>query len=67
MKAPTTADYSKLQKAMAKSGLNLATLENEAPEASGAIVPETGTPATPSPTAKSGKDLMADYLATKGL
>src|SRR5690606_22023777 len=64
MKAPTTADYSKLQKVMAKSGLNLATLEAEAPEASGAVVPETGTPA---PTAKSGKDLMADYLASKGL
>ena len=67
MKAPTTADYSKLQKVMAKSGLNLATLEKEAPEASGAVVPETGTPETPAPTAKSGKDLMADYLASKGL
>lgn len=68
MEAPTAKDYSKFQKEMAKSNIDLSKLEEESPEATGSDVPEVGgSTETPAPEAKSGKDLMAEYLKGKGL
>ena len=68
LKAPTAKDYSKFQKEMAKSNIDLKDLEKESPEATGSDVPPVGGPGmNPTPEAKSGKDLMASYLESKGL
>lgn len=68
MEAPTAKDYSKFQKEMAKSNIDLSKLEKESPEATGSDVPPVGgSTETPAPEAKSGKDLMAEYLKGKGL
>lgn len=68
LKAPTAKDFAKFQKEMAKSNIDLGKLEEESPEATGSDVPAVGgSTETPAPEAKSGKDLMAEYLKGKGL